>query len=344
MPQILILYYTLFIKLYNECSFLALDIPEPTGPGDTLLLPTLPYISEPAVRSFTHSGDHLYDEDLDLSLSVPPGTVSENETLKLKVGACCYGPFSVPDRYLVVTAFYCIVAHQKLQKPVKVEMGHCLLMPQYQKSRSVHILKADHQTVSTSDRHIFEHLTHPKISNDRPYLSFEIQDFSILCGVVETKSEEQGSQPLKTIPATLDNLPITSDGRNMVQKFEHFGLLNDRDMGCQSTSLDMQQLEQSSLDQLYDTDRDARGPSSGKQHSGTVAVPHRHQLKRQRSIDYDSPATHHCRVEYAVLLFEPQNVTSSPFSFFIFVCEYFPVAIEVSFLWLYLQEQPLLFY
>ena len=139
MPQILILYYTLFIKLYNECSFLALDIPEPTGPGDTLLLPTLPYISEPAVRSFTHSGDHLYDEDLDLSLSVPPGTVSENETLKLKVGACCYGPFSVPDRYLVITAFYCIVASQKLQKPVKVEMGHCLLMPEYQKSRSVSV-------------------------------------------------------------------------------------------------------------------------------------------------------------------------------------------------------------
>ena len=330
----------MFIKLYNECSFLALDIPKPTGPGDALLLPTLPYISEPAVWPFTSSGDRLYDEDLDLSLSVPPETVSGGEQLKLKVGACCYGPFSVPDRYLVVTAFYCIVANQKLQKPVKVEMGHCLLMPEYQQSGSVHILKADHQTVSTSDRHIFERLTHPKISSDRPYLSFEIQDFSILCGVVE---KEHGSQPLTTIPAALDNLPITSDGRNMVQKLEHFGLLNDRDMGCQSTSLDMQQSEQSSLDQLSDTDRDARGARSGK-HSGTVAVPQRHQLKRQRSIEYDSPATHHCRAEYAVLLFEPQNVTSSPFSFFIFVCEYYHVAIKVSFLKLYLQEQPLLFY
>ena len=169
-----------------------LDISETTG--DALPLPTLPYVSDPEVWSFTSSGDNHYYKNFDLSLSVPPGTVSGSETLRLKVSACCYGPFSIPDKYLVVTAFYCIVANQKLQKPVKVEMGHCLLMPQYQQSGSVHILKADHHTVSTSDRHTFERLTHPEISSDRPYLIFEIQDFSILCGVVETKSEEQGSQ------------------------------------------------------------------------------------------------------------------------------------------------------
>ena len=288
---------------------------------------------------FKSSGGHHYDENLDLSLSVPPGTVSGNETLKLKVGACCYGPFSIPDKYLVVTAFYCIVANQKLQKPVKVEMGHCLLMPQYQQSGSVRILKADHQTVSTSDRHTFERLTHPEISSDRPYLFFEIQDFSILCGVVETKSEEQGSQLVMTTPAPLDNFPITSDKRHVVQKLEQSGLLdNDRNMCCESTSSDMQESEQYNLDQLSDTDKDTRGPSSDKQHSGTATVPRRRQLKRQRSIECDSPAKHHDRAEYAVILFEAQNITSSPFSFFIFVCEYCHVAIKVGFLRSYIYK------
>ena len=299
------------------------------------------------MQSFKSSGDHHYYENFDLSLSVPPGTVSGSETFNLKVGACCYGPFSIPDKYLVVTAFYCIVANQKLQKPVKVEMGHCLLMPQYQQSGSVHILKADHQTVSTSDRHTFERLTHPDISSDRPYLSFEIQDFSILCGVVETKPEEQGSQLVRTTPASLDN--FTSDKRHVVQKLEKSGSLdNDRNMCCESTSSDMQESEQYSLDQLSDTDRDTRDSSSDKQHSGAATVPQRRQLKRQHSIDYDSPVASfqrrepgneanspakHCnRVEYAILLFEPQNITSSPFSFFIFVCEYLHVAIEVGFL------------
>ena len=307
-----------------------LDISETTG--NALPLPTLPYVSDPEVWLFTSSGDNHYYKNFDLSLSVPPGTVSGSETLKLKVSACCYGPFSIPDKYLVVTAFYCIVANQKLQKPVKVEMGHCLLMPQYQQSGSVHILKADHHTVSTSDRHIFERLTHPEISSDRPYLIFEIQDFSILCGVVETKPEEQSSQLVMST----------------VQKLEQSGLRdNNRSMCCESTSSDMQESEQYSLDQLSDADRDTRDQlsetdkdiggqraSSDKQHSGPATVPRRHQLKRQHSIEYESPALakYRNRAEYAILLFEPANITSSPFSFFIFVCEYIHVAIQVGFL------------
>ena len=294
--------------------FPALDISEPTG--DDLPLPALPYISDPAVWSFTSSGGQHYDENLDLSLCVPLGTVSENETLKLKVGACCYGPFSIPDRYLVVTAFYCIVANQKLQKPVEMEMGHCLLMPEYQKSRSVCVFRADHKRVSTSDKHIFEFLTHPEISSGKPYLSFAIQDFCILCGVVESNPEEQGSQPSVSVVTThpaMNHPSMTSDEGHAVQESE-----------------------QSTLDQLTDTDRDTEGQntSSGIQHSGIATVPQRRQLKRQRSIECDSPAKRQCRAEYAVLLFEPQNVTSSPFSFFIFVCEYCHVAIKVGFLFL----------
>ena len=300
----------LFLYVYG--SFQALDISEPTG--DDLPLPVLPYISKPALRSFTSSGGCYHDECLDLSLCVPPGTVSGGEQLKLKVSACCYGPFSIPDRYLVVTAFYCIVANQKLQKPVKVEMGHCLLMPDYQKTRSVCVFKADHKRVSTSDKHIFEFLTHPEISSDRPNLSFAIQDFCILCGVVESNPEEQSSQPsvpVVTTHAATDHPSMTSDEGHAVQESE-----------------------QSTFDQLTDTDRDTEGQStsSGIQHSGIATVPHRHQLKRQRSIECDSPAKRHCRAEYAVLLFEPQNVTSSPFSFFIFVCEHCHVAIKVWFL------------
>ena len=314
-----------YCSLSHTILFSALDISEPTG--DDLPLPALPYISDPAMWSFTSSGGDHYDENLDLSLHIPPETVSENETLKLKVGACCYGPFSIPERYFVVTAFYCIVASQKLQKPVTVEMGHCLLLPDYQKSRSICVLKADHHTVSTSDRHSFEFLTHPDIASDRSYLSFEIQDFCILCGVVKTKPEEQSSQLVSTTNVATDQPSVMSDEGHVAHESE-----------------------QSSLDQLPDTDRDIGGQraSSDKQHSGAATVPRRRQLKRQHSIDYDSPvassqrgepgneanspAKHYNRVEYAILLFEPQNITSSPFSFFIFVCEYLHVAIEVGFL------------
>ena len=276
--------------------------------------------------SFTSSGGDHYDENLDLSLCVSPGTVLGSEQLKLKVGACCYGPFSIPERYFVVTAFYCIVASQMLQKPVTVEMGHCLLMPDYQKSRSVCVLKADHHTVSTSDRHSFEFLTHPDIASDRPYLSFEIQDFCILCGVVKTKPEEQSSQLVSTTNVAMEDQPsMMSDEGHVAHESE-----------------------QSSLDQLPDTDRDIGGQraSSDKQHSGGATVPQRRQLKRQHSIDYDSPvasfqrgepgneanspAKRHCRAEYAILLFEPQNISSSPFSFFFYICQYCKVAIEVG--------------
>ena len=244
--------------------------------------------------SFTSSGGDHYDENLDLSLCVPPGTVLGGEQLKLKVGACCYGPFSIPERYFVVTAFYCIVASQTLQKPVTVEMGHCLLMPDYQKSRSICVLKADHHTVSTSDRHSFEFLTHPDIASDRPYLSFEIQDFCILCGVVETKPEEQSSQLVSTTNVATDQPSMMSDEGHVAHESE------------QSTS------------------------SSDKQHSGAAKVPQRRQLKRQHSIECDSPAKRHCRAEYAILLFEPQHISSSPFSFFFFICQYCKVAIEVG--------------
>ena len=259
--------------------------------------------------SFTSSGGDHYDENLDLSLFVPPGTVLGGEQLKLKVGACCYGPFSIPERYFVVTAFYCIVASQTLQKPVTVEMGHCLLMPDYQKSRSICVLKADHHTVSTSDRHSFEFLTHPDIASDRPYLSFEIQDFCILCGVVETKPEEQSSQLVSTTNVATDQPSMMSDEGHVAHESE-----------------------QSSLDQLPDTDRDIGGQRAtlDKQHSGAATVPRRRQLKRQHSIECDSPAKRHCRAEYAILLFEPQNISSSPFSFFFFICQYCKVAIEVG--------------
>ena len=301
--------YILLIKLcqYIYGSFQALDISESTG--DDLPLPVLPYISKPVTWSFTSIGGDCYDENLDLYLCVPPGTVLGGEQLKLKVGACCYGPFSIPERYFVATAFYCIVASQKLQKPVTVEMGHCLLLPDYQKSRSVCVLKADHYTVSTSDRHSFEFLTHPDITNYRPYLSFEIRDFCILCGVVETKPEEQSSQLVTTTNIATDQPSMMSDEGHVATESE-----------------------QSSLDQLLDTDKDIGGQraSSDKQHSGAATVPQRHQLKRQHSIECDSPAKRHCRAEYAILLFEPQNISSSPFSFFFFICQFCKVAIEVG--------------
>ena len=104
------------------------------------------------------------------------------------------GPFSVSDKYTVITLYYWIILSLPLHKPVQVYMGHCLEMPVYQKSKDVVLLRADHNLVSGSDLHCFEPILNPDVSDTYPVLSFEIQNFCILCAALQKKTSGSSVQ------------------------------------------------------------------------------------------------------------------------------------------------------
>ena len=159
----------------------------------------LPLVNEPMTIMFSSDGGVKEIEEFDISLYAPPGVVQRDQNLILNIGLCFYGPFSIPDKYLVATGFYYITANTRLRKGLEITMGHCLQMAVYERSNQVVVLRADHQTVSGSDRYVFEPLTHPDISQSSPYLSFTIDNFCILCGALDTKVEGSDSEEADSI-------------------------------------------------------------------------------------------------------------------------------------------------
>ncbi len=154
-------------------------------------MPTeLEYIEKPVTVSFQPQGGQFpgkgqYPRDKyhGLSIVVPPQAVSEDQEVKLQIGVCCCGPFSIREQYQIASDFYVIVADGKFSMPVKVLMDHCLLLPEYKKCSEVFILKANHQ--KANGLYTFDQFTYPEVSPDSPELSFEINKFCILCSVLD---------------------------------------------------------------------------------------------------------------------------------------------------------------
>lgn len=307
--------------------------------------PVLPYTQKLISLTFTANGGECELLDLDLFILAPHGVVDENIELKLEIGACCFGPFSIPDKYLVITAFYCIVTNTKLKKPLQLTMGHCLQMPVYQRSNEVLVLKADHQVVSSSDKYVFERFTHPEISDNSPYLSFEIQDFCILCGVSESSPVEQSSAaatpysphvPIASSPQrsyrdhgsheslshTHEELPwqySLEEGRNPLVETGHITDSNHHFQKGDSTDSEPVSLRSTSTDSEHQTLEIAlsqqtkqKSSSKRKRINETAAVE---CIEKRR------------RLEYCVLLFEPKE-KGNAFSILIYVCQFCSVSIS----------------
>ena len=103
----------------------------------------LPLVNEPMTIMFSSDGGVKEIEEFDISLYAPPGVVQRDQNLILNIGLCFYGPFSIPDKYLVATGFYYITANTRLRKGLEITMGHCLQMAVYERSNQVVVLRGE---------------------------------------------------------------------------------------------------------------------------------------------------------------------------------------------------------
>ena len=78
-------------------------------------------------------------------LYIPAGALLPTETCPVAVKAIIAGRFILPKRTELVSAFYAISASRKLQKKVKTELQHCLLLENEAQTEHLHFIKA-HQT------------------------------------------------------------------------------------------------------------------------------------------------------------------------------------------------------
>ena len=159
--------------------------------SNVLQMPDLDYIEEPIQVSFHSSGGEFldFDQAYGFSLSVPSMAVPKGQEVNLKIGVCCYGPFSISEHYLLASDFAVVVADNKFVKPVTVTMDHCLVLPEYVRCSNVVVLKANHRNITEDGFYTFEELSYPdfvpdSVVPDSTKLTFEIEDFCILCATL----------------------------------------------------------------------------------------------------------------------------------------------------------------
>ena len=188
------------------------------------------------IAKFSSEGGIYENSDYGLKIVVPCGAVREGEIAEMKVLPQLWGPFSVSNKYLVITPYYWIIPSLSFQKPILISMGHCLEMPVYQKSKEVVILRADHDVVLGTDLHRFDPILHPDISNTHPVLSFENQNLCILCGALEngsTSTENPGSNATARIQCRVLYTLLLFEPEEEQVKEEPFNILI---YACQSCS------------------------------------------------------------------------------------------------------------
>ena len=155
--------------------------------------------TEPDIAKFecsSQGGKYLYENlEYGLKIFVPHDAVGEGEILEMKILPQLWGPFSVSDKYLLITPYYWIILSLPIHKPIQISMEHCLKMQKYQKSKEVVILKADHDVVNGSNLYCFDPIPNLDIlvSDTHPELSFQIQKSCILCGALESGSASNES-------------------------------------------------------------------------------------------------------------------------------------------------------
>ena len=106
--------------------------------GDvTIMLPDLPYVTKPEQATFNSRGGRYYNSDWDFAIDVPANAIPEDQEVTVKMGACAYGPFDIPDNYHVASGFICIVANKPFLEAVNLTLEHCLVFSDYQEDSIV---------------------------------------------------------------------------------------------------------------------------------------------------------------------------------------------------------------
>ena len=127
-------------------------------------MPNLPYVGLIHEHRFDSSGGTFYDFLSEFSIEVPSLAISEGNSVSIKVGVCCRGPFLLPENTFVITPFFCIVASSKFSLPVKVTMQHCMELTEYKRTPEIMVLRSDLFPTMDSEEFIFSPIsTYPAI-------------------------------------------------------------------------------------------------------------------------------------------------------------------------------------
>lgn len=299
-------------------------------------------MGSPTHHTFTSVGDELFVSDYFFSLTVPPLAVPEHEQCSLVIGFCCYGPFSISERYLLASDFIVIVAEREFEKPVTVTMEHCLSLPEYRKCSEVAILRADHQRITEEGLYTFNFFTNPDISPVDPTLSFQVKDFCILCAVLEEGHRERSSSSssAQSITHRVGQASIDDDNVSSAQSSfdaEESGLLRSYSIGSNPD----QEVRMMSTDEQEGTNF-SNSDNSPQKKMLTKMRPRSFErnfrkLKRSSQKRYSSACSsieekRRCYdVEYSALLCRPQHIDPEDYSyqFIVFICTSCGVAQKV---------------
>lgn len=310
-------------------------------------LPTdLEYVETPATVSFQSEGGQFpekgqcpLDKYYGLSISVPPQAVAEAEQVTLKIGVCCYGPFSIREHYQIASDFVVVAMDRKFDKPVKVTMDHCLILPEYKECSEVLILKASHFQVTEDGLYTFDQFTYPEISPDRPELSFQIEEFCILCAVL--------SEGERVRTSSIDSTSSSSQAH-----------IDDNNPSSAQSSFDEESPHPLSIQRSFSSESQSQVPylrASSTSSEGTMEVsPQKesYNLRKRRTDSSENEfatksssksksfamakkrqlisksdrnaAKKRCEVEYEALLFQRQekviDFQTQRYQFIIFIC------------------------
>lgn len=319
-------------------------------------MPDLDYVEEPKLASFGSDGGSFteFDAEYGFSLTVPPMAVPEGKNITLKIGLCCYGPFSISENYLLASDFAVIVADDKFSKPVEVVMDHCLVLPEYRKCSEVVILKADHHKITEDGLYTFDRFTNPDMLPDSPRLFFETEEFCILCATLN-EADLYRSSSASSITQSMSKAHIDDDNPSSAPtSFDEDNRKLERMSSGESqppptvlrtiSGSSESGMEYNEFQTRYDL-RDRKKKSNSfenSSHSDTspqkkalVTRTKRTASKRARQLERDdsSGPKKHCGIEYAALLIRPKDSTlTSPddeIKFFIFICTNCGVAQKV---------------
>ena len=302
-------------------------------------MPDFYYAEEPVHATFQSNGGELHLKNYNFSLFVPPLAVPADQEVNLKVGICCYGPFSISERYMLASDFVVIVADMEFSKSVKIVMGHCLCLPEYMKSSEVIILRADHFKVTKDGLYTFDCLTNPEISSERAELSFETEDFCILCAVLEECRRDRS--PSSSSTSSLSNLirqahidddnpsstPSSFDEETSVlgnleletcpQRNPLRASSESSETGHDTTGGSFDEKSQTSPQKLPYNLRQRRSDGPAITSPMKKSLLKKAAMKRSRESNTSgSIEKKHCGIEYAALLFQLEKKVTDP------QCEY----------------------
>lgn len=303
-----------------------------------MTLPTqLKYVETPVTVSFQSKGGQFpekgqfpLDKYYGLSISVPPLAVAESKLVTLKIGICCYGPFSISEQYQIASDFAVIAMDGKFNKPVKLVMDHCLILPNYEECSEVMILKASHMKVTEDGLYTFHQFTYPEISSDSPEITFELEEFCILCAVLNKSGRNRtssidsasSSSQVHIDDSNPSSAQSSSDEEAQIDAARYQTQIPNAIHRAISTF--SESLESAGKPELKESCSFRKMQADNVKDTAVIAKLFMSKAMRKKRKPSQTAAKRHYGIEYAALLFQDRkkivDVDNQSYQFVIFVC------------------------